>query len=53
MIGGLLSILLFAPFLIVVGGLVLLLRLFSVLPFGLLLGYLLLIRVGVPSLGGL
>ena len=37
-------------YLIVVGGLVLLLRLFSVLPFGLLLGYLQLIRVGVPSL---
>ena len=46
MIGGLLPILLFAPCLIVVGGLVLLLRLSSVLPFGLLLGYLLLIKVG-------
>ena len=43
-------ILLFAPYLIVVGGLVLLHRLSSVLPFGLLLGCLLLIKAGVPSL---
>ena len=50
MIGGLLPILLFALYLIVVGGLVLLLRLSSVPPFGLLLGHLLLIKVGVPSL---
>ena len=40
MIGGSLPILLFAPSLIVVGGLVLLHRLSSVPPFGLLLGYL-------------
>ena len=50
MIGGLLPILLFAPYLIVVGGLVLLHRLSSVPPFGPLLGCLLLIRAGVPSL---
>ena len=49
-IGGLLPILLFAPYLIIVGGLVLLLRLCSVHHFGPLLGCLLLIRVGVPSL---
>ena len=41
-------ILLFVHCLIVVGGLVLLLRLSSALPFGLLLGCLLWIRVGVP-----
>ena len=50
MIGGLLTILLFALYLIVAGGLVLLHRLSSVPPFGLLLGCLLLIKVGVPSL---
>ena len=43
-------ILLFAPSLIVVGGLVLLLRLSSVLSFGLLLGCLLLKKAGVLSL---
>ena len=50
MIGGLPPILLFVPYLTAVGGRVQLLRLFSVLPFGLLLGCLLLTRVGVLSL---
>ena len=50
MTGGLPPILLFAPSLIVVGGLDLLHRLSSVPPFGLLLGCLLLIKAGVPSL---
>ena len=47
---GLLPILLFVPYLTAVGGLVVLLRLCSAPLFGLLLGCLLLIRVGVPSL---
>ena len=49
-IGGLLPILLFVPCLTAVGGLVVSLRLCSALPFGLLLGCLLLIKVEVPSL---
>ena len=48
-IGGLLPILLFVPCLTVAGGLAVLLSLCSVHSFGLLLGCLLLIRVGVPS----
>ena len=50
MIGGLPPILLFAPCLTAVGGLVLLHSLSSVPPFGLLLGCLLLMKAGVPSL---
>ena len=49
LIGGLLPILRFGLFLIAAGGNFGLRSLFSALPFGLLLGCLLLIRVGVPS----
>ena len=49
LMSGLLLILLFGPCLTVAGGLVVLLILCSVHTFGLLLGCLLLIKVGVPS----
>ena len=49
LIGGLFLILLFGPCLTVAGGLVVLLSLCSVHSFGLLLGCLLLIKVGVPG----